>query len=332
MKQPRPTRMADLASHAGVSTATVSRVLSGKPGVKEATRQTVLEALDKLGYSRDRATGSRLGTIAILTPELSNPAFPGFVEKLDMLLFAAGLPNVVCPAGNTGTGEMQYLDQLLDLDVAGVISVSGTPADMYTSNERYEHLSNAGVPTVFINAYAPDLPGAFFSCSDSDGVTAAVMHLRSLGHERIGLAVGARRYLPTRRKIAALEELGFGAGDIATTMFTAEGGQLAASQLIESGHTALVCGSDIMALGAIREARTRGLEVPSQISVVGYDDSPLMAFTDPALTTVRQPVRAMCEAAVTALLGALAGEPLSNREMLFPPDLIIRSSTGPAQT
>lgn len=110
----------------------------------------------------------------------------------------------------------------------------------------------------------------------------------------------------------------------------AEGGQVAAGRLIESDHTAIICGSDLMALGAIREARSRGLEVPRDLSVVGFDDSPLMAFTDPALTTVRQPVRAMCEAAVSALLRALDGTPLDRTEVLFHPDLIIRRSTAPA--
>lgn len=331
MKTGRPTRMADLATHAGVSTATVSRVLSGKPGVKESTRQTVLSALEELGYSRDRSMGPRTQTIAILTPELSNPAFPGFVEELDMLLHSAGLRNVVCPAGNTGTGEMQYLEQLTEMNVDGIVSVSGTPADLQSNNDRYEHLADAGVPTVFINGYAPDLPGAFFSCSDADGVNSSVMHLRSLGHERIGLAVGPTRYLPAKRKVESFKALGFTDDSIATTMFTAEGGHTAANQLLDSGHTAIVCGSDIMALGVVRAARLRGLEVPGDVSVIGFDDSPLMAFTDPALTTVRQPVRSMCEAAVTALLGALDGEPLSGHEMLFHPDLIIRQSTGAAR-
>lgn len=330
MTQIKRLRLSDIASHAGVSTATASRVVRGKPGVKEETRQAVLATMDELGFSRERVQRSRSGLVAIMIPELTNPGFATFIDELDILLSAAGLPNIVCPAGNTGTSETQHLDQLQDLQVDGVISVSGTPADHYTSNERYQRLSESGVATVFINGYAADLRGAFFSCSDADSVNQAVAHLRSLGHERIGLATGPVRYLPSRRKVQAFEALGFSLGDdVATTLFTAEGGQAAAAMLLDSGHTALVCGSDVMALGAIREVRARGLEVPDDVSVVGFDDSPLMAFTDPPLTTVRQPVRAMCEAAVSALLAELAGEDPSGLELLFPPDLIIRQSTGP---
>ncbi|MCC2592100.1 LacI family transcriptional regulator [Tessaracoccus sp. OS52] len=331
MAPTKRTRMADLAHLAGVSTATVSRVLSGKPGVKEDTRRTVLDAMSQLGYERESGAGKRGSVVAIVVPELSNPAFPAFVEELDILLFAAGQPNVVCPAGTSGTGEMQHLETLQNLNVTGVISVSGTPADSLGSNEHYRRLIESGIPAVFINGYAPDLRGAFFSCSDAEAVSASVTHLRSLGHERIGLAMGSERYLPARRKVDAFLALGFTRADIASTIFTAEGGQLAAGRLIDSGHTALVCGSDIMALGAIREATSRGLSIPDDLSVVGFDDSPLMAFTAPALTTIRQPVRAMCEAAVGALLDGLAGATLDRSELLFHPDLIIRNSTGPLQ-
>jgi len=114
-----------------------------------------------------------------------------------------------------------------------------------------------------------------------------------------------------------------------STIFSVEGGQVAAARLFDAGHTAIVCGSDVMALGAVREARSRGMDVPRDVSVVGFDDSPLMAFTSPALTTVRQPVAAMTQAAVSSLLTAIRGLPTDPTEMLFHPDLIIRQSTGP---
>lgn len=324
------TKMSDVAVHAGVSTATVSRVLGGKPGVRQSTRDSVFSSMEELGYARDRALVARPGLVAILVPEVSNPSFPAFVEELDSLLFSAGHPTVVFAAGAAGTSEVGHLETLQSLNVAGLVSVSGTPADSLASNEPYRRIIAAGVPAVFVNAHADDLEGAFFSCSDVDAVSASVAHLRSLGHTRIGLAVGPEKYLPSRRKKRAFEALGFSSRDVASTIYTAEGGQLAAAHLLDGGHTALVCGSDIMALGAIREVRSRGLDVPGDVSVVGFDDSPLMAFTHPALTTVRQPVRAMCEAAVRALTAALTGETLDRSEMLFHPDLIIRGSTGPA--
>ncbi len=156
-------------------------------------------------------------------------------------------------------------------------------------------------------------------------------HLRAFGHTRIGLAVGQLRYMPAERKAEAFRALGFPEESAVSTTFTVEGGQAAAARLLDSGHTALLCGSDVMALGAIREAHSRGLDVPGDVSVVGYDDSALMPFTSPALTTVRQPVPAMARAAVDALLAAINGLPADPTELLFHPDLIIRQSTGPVR-
>ena len=108
------------------------------------------------------------------------------------------------------------------------------------------------------------------------------------------------------------------------------GRQAAAGRLLDRGVTGIVCGSDLMALGAIRAARQRGLVVPRDVSVVGYDDSPLIAFTDPPLTTVRQPVQAMASAAVRALLDEIRGQPAPRSEFVFPPELVVRASTTTA--
>ena len=115
---------------------------------------------------------------------------------------------------------------------------------------------------------------------------------------------------------------------IERTLFSVEGGDAAGARLVEKGCTAIVCGSDLMALGAIRAARRAGLRVPEDVSVVGYDDSPLIAFTDPPLTTVRQTVPAMGAAAVRALLDEIAGSPAPRAEYVFRPELVVRGSTG----
>ena len=156
----------------------------------------------------------------------------------------------------------------------------------------------------------------------------AVSHLSELGHQRIGLAAGPSNYVPVLRKVE-----GFGAvcdGPVEHSLFSIEGGRAAAQKLLDARVTAIVCASDLMALGAIQACRARGLAVPRDVSVVGYDDSPMMAFMDPALTTVRQQVPAMCSAAVRALLDQLAGRALPRHEYLFRPELIVRGSTGAA--
>ncbi|GGT25665.1 hypothetical protein GCM10014713_18350 [Streptomyces purpureus] len=165
----------------------------------------------------------------------------------------------------------------------------------------------------------------------------AVTHLVALGHTRIGLAVGPKRFVPVQRKIEGFrlgmaERLGLSTEDadalIEHSLYTLEGGQAAAAALISRGCTAVVCASDMMALGAIRAARQQGLEVPRDVSVVGFDDSPLIAFTDPPLTTIRQPVQAMGQAAVRALLEEIGGTPAPHSEFVFLPELVVRGSTA----
>ena len=116
---------------------------------------------------------------------------------------------------------------------------------------------------------------------------------------------------------------------VALSLFGVEGGHAAAGRLLDQGVTAIVCGSDLMALGAIRAARQRGRHVPREISVVGFDDSPLIAFTDPPLTTIRQPVHAMSVAAVHALLDEIRGHAAPHSEYVYTPELVVRGSTAP---
>lgn len=319
-------RLGDIAAAAGVSTATVSRVLNERPGVAAATRARVLEATAKLTSIPQPLTNRR--HIAVLLPDHANPTFAAFASELSLLLTAAGCVMVTLTSGQ---GLHEGLAPLLrSLGAVGLITVSGSMSDALASPDEYLGVNDEGIALVSINAHDSRVTGTYLSTSDGSGVTQAVEHLRSLGHSRIGLAVGQRRYQPTARKVATFLRLGLPEESLVSTYFTAEGGRNAAAQLLDSGHTAIVFGSDVMALGGILAAKARGLDVPGEVSIVGYDDSPLMAFTAPALTTVRQPIAGLCRAAVDALLSALVRPPASSAELFFQPDLIIRQSTGPA--
>lgn len=331
-------RLADIAAHAGVSEATVSRVLNGKPGVATSTRQAVLTALDVLGYERPTRLRERsAGLVGLVVPELENPIFPAFAQVIETVLAQHGYTPVLCTQTPGGVTEDEYVDLLLERGVAGIIFVSGLHADTQANPDRYLRLRDRGLPIVLINGYVEGVDAPFISNDDAASMELAVGHLVSLGHTRIGLAVGPERYLPVIRKIEGFElslrtllkvddprEL------VECSLFSVEGGRAAASRLLDKGCTAIVCGSDMMALGAIRAVRARGCDVPADVSVVGYDDSPLIAFTDPPLTTVRQAVPAMGMAAVRALIDEISGTPAPRDEFVFRPELVVRSSTGPA--
>jgi len=329
------TRLADIARQAQVSTATVSRVLNGRPGVSGATRQSVLAALDLLGYERPASlTTKSVGLVGLVVPELTNPVFPAFVDAIEQRLTEERFTPVLCTQSPGGTSEDRYVEVLLDHAVNGIVFVSGLHADTQANLGRYQRLRNSGVPIVLVNGYTAEIDAPFVSTDDAAAIDASVDHLVALGHRRIGLAIGPDRFVPTRRKVAAfaaaLTRHGLDDGEVhvSSSLYTAEGGQAAATDLLDSGHTAIVCGSDLMALGAVRAVRSNGLRVPQDVSVLGYDDSPLVAFADPPLTTIRQPVEAICRAAVEALLAEMRGEKPTRVEQLFAPELVVRGSTA----
>src|SRR5690606_20078243 len=265
--------------------------------------------------------------------ELENPIFPAFAQAIESALAQEGYTPVLCSRPLGGVTEDEYVEMLLDRQVSGIVFVSGLHADTSANPERYHKLLARPLPIVLINGYVPDLPAPFISCDDRIASELAVSHLVALGHRRIGLISGPERYVPVRRKLAGFRAAMRQALDtpdddlddlVALSLFGVEGGEAAAARLLDRGVTGLVCGSDLMALGAIRAARQRGLSVPGDISVVGYDDSTLIAFTDPPLTTVRQPVRAMAAAAVRALVDEIRGHGAPHTEYLFRPELVVR--------
>jgi LacI family repressor for deo operon, udp, cdd, tsx, nupC, and nupG len=336
----RRARLADIAAQAGVSEATVSRVLNARPGVAEATRQAVLTALDVLGYARpERLRQNSSGLVGLIVPELENPIFPAFAQVVETSLARNGYTPVLCTQTPGGVHEDDYTAMLLERGVAGIVFISGLHADITTDAARYAALRRRGLPIVLVNGYLEGVDAPFISNDDVASMELAVGHLVALGHTRIGLAVGPPRFVPVVRKIAGFrqamrEHLGRAGVEpwVECSLFSVEGGAAAARRLVSAGCTAVVCGSDMMALGAIRAVRALGLRVPRDVSVVGYDDSPLIAFTDPPLTTVRQSVTAMGSAAVRALMDEIAGLAAPRTEFVFQPELVVRRSTGPVPT
>ncbi|MEV6863737.1 LacI family DNA-binding transcriptional regulator [Streptosporangium subroseum] len=322
-------RLAEVAKKVGMSEATVSRVLNGKPGVSEATREAVLTALDVLGYERPtQLRGDRARLVGLVLPELQNPIFPAFAEVVGGALAQQGFTSVLCTRTLGGVSEAEYVALLLQQQVSGVVFAGGLFAQADASHEHYELLLERRLPTVLVNAAVEHLAFPQVSCDDVAAAEMALGHLRSLGHEQIGMVLGPPDHVPSQRKLAAArldEEF------VEHTMFSLEGGHAAASRLIRRGVTAIICASDLMALGAIRAARRAGFSVPGDISVIGYDDSALMNCTDPPLTTLRQPIDAMGRAVVDLLAAQIDKALVPADELLFEPELVVRASTGPVK-
>lgn len=330
-------RLSEVAKKVGVSEATVSRVLNGKPGVSEATRQAVLTALDVLGYERPtQLRGERARLVGLVLPELQNPIFPALADVVGSALAQQGFTPVLCTCTG-GVSEPDYVELLLAQQVSGVVFAGGSHAEEDASHEHHYELVRRQLPVVLVNA-SIELDYPVVSCDDAVAVEQAFGHLVALGHQRIGMVLGPRDHIPSRRKLVAFKQcaerfgLAFDESSIGHTMFSIEGGQAVGTRLVQSGITGVICASDPLALGVIRAVRRLGMNTPDDVSVIGYDDSALMTCTDPPLTTVRQPIEAMGRAAVDLLAALIAGNEVSMEELLFEPELVVRASAAPART
>ncbi|MDF1478831.1 LacI family DNA-binding transcriptional regulator [Leifsonia sp. H3M29-4] len=326
-------RLAEVARKVGVSEATVSRVLNEKPGVSEATRQAVLTALDVLGYERPtKLRGERARLVGLFLPELQNPIFPAFGEAIAAGLVQSGYTPVLCTQTAGGISEADYIELLIQQQVSGMVFVGGQYTQGSAPHEHYARLTELGIPTVFVNAPVAELRFTTVSTDDAVAMEQAWNHLIQLGHTGIGLVLGPEDHVPSQRKLAAARRAAAASGipvQVAHSHYSLEAGQAAATRLLSTGVTAMICMSDPIALGAIRAVRRAGLDVPSDVSVVGFDDSALMNATDPALTTIRQPIDPMGRMIIELLVGQIRGSAPVTDEYLFEPELVVRASTGP---
>lgn len=329
------TRLIDIARTAGVSEATVSRVLNGRSGVNEATRRSVLEVAQKMG--RDvgpMATGGG-PLVGVLVPDLENQVFTAWVERIEAELFELGASTLVALRARTVEREREILQRFQHLGVEAIIVISGHHAQQRAPLDHYREVTAAGIPLVLINGVREDLDAAYLSTDDEHAVRVVLTHLQELGHQRVGLAVGDEHTWPVREKVRVFEAFTAqwqeGPQPIAFTDFSYAGGYEAARDLVGRGATAIICGSDVMAAGALEGVRSQGLNVPREISVVGYDDVFWASLTNPPLTTVRQAIGSIARAAVRAALGG--GEDSrrpARTEVVVRPQLIMRGSTGAA--
>ena len=329
--------LAEIAAAAGVSISTVSRVLNRRPGVNEETRRRVLKVLTERPYApRGLGALQRTGTLGLLVPELSNPVFPAFAEALETRAAGRGYSSVLCNTRSATMREEEYVRMLLARGVEGMVFVSPESTDTAASHDHYRQLKDEGVHMVFVNGGMPSLEVPEVGVDEQAAGYLATRHLLELGHRRIGFVSGPARSMPSRLKAAgwvvALEEAGVGHCPelVAPAPYGPAGGAEAMARLLEAARpTAVICSSDLMALGAISEAQHRGLQVPRDLSVVGFDDIPLASYCTPALTTLAQPIPEIAAAAVDGLLAELESDPAPAHSRVFRPRLVVRDSTAP---
>lgn len=309
----------DVAAEAGVSITTVSRALNESGRVGRATRERVLNAARRLGYEpNDLARslhGKATGTIAVLVPDITNPFFPELVKGVQEVATAHQKLLLLCQTSEDSEIAVQELLHLRRKRVDGVVLVGGLAA-----SEQLD-AALAGLPVVAVDRDTTVDGSRVVRSDHRRGGRLATEHLIELGHERIAhvrgpahLSVAQDRHDGYRE---ALEEAGlpYDASLVVEGGFLEEGGYdgLRALRRRRRPFTAVFCGNDLMAIGALRALENVGLAVPDEVSVVGFDDIHLASYLRPGLTTVHQPIQTLGRRAAALLIGSAMndGQPAS---------------------
>lgn len=325
----------DVAERAGVSTSTVSHVVNNTRYVSEATRQRVQDAMSTLQYQPNHVASSlrsrKTRTLGVLMPNSANPYFARILAAIESASYEAGY-NVIIGNANNDQREKDYLDVMRSKQVDGVLLIStGNFAQSIAS------LQNAGVPVVLVDRPAPQTDLDTVMADNHAGGYMAAHHLIQLGHRAIGCITGPDNLITSTARYdgyrQALHEAGITPNDNWRTSgaFDHESGYHAALTLLQRTPrpTALFVCNDMMAIGAIRAASELGIALPDELSLVGFDNVSLSAYTQPPLTTIEQPADDMGARAVQQLLARIETPEMPYHREMLSVKLIERHSCKP---
>ncbi len=324
-----------VAKRARVSAATVSRVLNGLDVVKESTRKRVLQAIEELNYHPNlharSLAGGKLNTLGMIVSNLRNPFFVDIFSSTEAAARERGYEVLVEHTDYNPLQLVAGVHLLLGRRVAG-LAVIASEMDQAVMQQ----ITDSRLPAVFYDVGLPGPKITNIRVRYEIGMQRMVQYLYDLGHRRMAFLGHHPSLAPLQtRKQAFIETMRRYSQEV--EFATAEndddpaGAMHATYELLSSGFkpTAIVCVNDYMAIGAMRAARSRGLSVPRDLSITGFDNIQLSQFTDPPLTTVNIPREAIGQMAVEALLQE---EPsLTGREISIEPELMLRDSTGPVK-
>jgi LacI family transcriptional regulator len=327
-------KITDVAREAGLSVATVSRVLNQQDIVSAASRQRVLEAIERLGYRPNLLAGhlrrKQTRTLGVVISDIMNPHFTEMVRAVEDAAYRSGYRVLLCNTDESSEKEADYLQLLSAERTGGVIASPSDPAD-----SEFARLLDLGIPVVAIDRPLAD-ERAHSVLSDNAGAAAlATRHLLAAGHEVVGLVAGPEHRFTgrerTRGYLDAMREAGreprLALGD-----FQIDGGRRATRELLDGPRpTALVVANNLMTIGALEVLNDSGVRLPQDMALVAIDDPFWATAVHPRLTTLAQPVEAMAEAAVTLLTQRDQDAEGGPRHETFQFELHVRDSCGTRQ-
>lgn len=332
MSVPHQTlRIREVAQRAGVSPATVSRVLNGTAPVRVEKRDQVLAVIEQLGYRPNRLAANlrrqQVQMIGVVVSDIENPHFTQMVRAVEDSAYLKGYRVLLCNTDEDPAKQRGYLGVLMAERVAGAI-ISPTEA----AAPEISELIDLGAAVVGFDREVGDRRADAVVAANTEGARLATEHLLAAGHKRVGF-VGGLVGLETATQRQAGYEQAMAVAGLAPLAargdFRVLGGERATAELLEGGATAIIVANNLMAVGALRAVRAAELRVPQEVALMAIDDPPWAELTDPPLTTLAQPVRAMAEAAAELLLGRLAGRRKRSKKEVFSFELRHRGSCCP---
>jgi len=322
----------DVAEKAGVSIATVSKVINNTGRISDKTRKKVNLIMSELNYHpsfvASALTGKRTQTIGLLIPNIANPFYSEFARNLEDRAHELGYSIVICSTDYNEEKEKKYVSLLMRKQVDGFIITSG-----FTNVGLIQEVMDQKIPVALIAYSIPTLSLNSIGIDDYKAGYQATAHLAELGHKRI--AVIAETVQSSNDRVRgykdALKEyqLEFDINLYIETKATVEDGEIATDKLlnVEEPPTAIFAFNDILAIGTMQCAKKRGLSIPENLSVIGCDNTILALI--PSLTTMGQPLREMGHEAADVLIEEIEGKKTRKQQILLSPELVIRDSTGP---
>jgi LacI family transcriptional regulator len=326
----------DVAREANVSFATVSRVVNGKGYVSSHTRERVMQAMTRIGYTVNRQArvlaGGRTQVIGLLVPDLDTSYIGEILKGIDEELAAASYDLMLYTTHQRKTRESVFVTSLTNGLTDGLLMVLPMAPEAYVDSIR-----RRGFPFILIDHEGLDREGPSVGATNREGAKAAYRYLLELGHRRIGIISGNMAMDCARERLAGCDEA------------LAEAGLPATPDLVKTGDfhrardysltqellrladppTAIFAANDVSAFGVMDAIRTSGLQVGDDISVIGFDDIPDAQWTQPPLTTVRQPMREMGKRATRMLLDSINDPDLPQVRVELPTELIVRATCQP---
>ena len=324
----------DVADHAGVSIATVSRALTGRRRVDPEIVARVTAAAEELGYRPNAlARGLRrqsTGTIGMVVPGIANPFFAAVVEEIEKVLQESGLDLLLCNSMGDIELEANRLQILINRRVDGLLVIA---CDAKRSGPALREASSK-VSVVQLDRLVHGIEADYIGVDDESGISQALAHLAQQGARKVQFVSATTVSSTARRRLLSFrtgaERLGLDTLDPELQAFTADWGIRAAQKILASGSLpdAIVCGDDAIAFGVLQGLAAAAIPVPNAVMVTGFDGVPFSAVSNPPLTTVEQPIREIASIAVRMLDERTHKEFVREpREVLVEPKLIIRAST-----